>query len=252
LACDRLQEFVLDYQPIFSLTTGQLTGFEALIRWHHPQRGLVSPADFIPLAEDTGLIIPLGRWILQTACEQIRRLLDQKSTVPPFTISVNLASQQLQDPQFLSELDRLLALTQIKGEYLKLELTESMLMDHADATIEMLQQIRDRNIQLSLDDFGTGYSSLSYLHRFPLDTLKIDRSFVSRMQTSHEDFEIIRTIITLAHTLDMTVVAEGIESMEQKQQLADLGCDLGQGYFFSKPLAADIMALSFAASQIEA
>jgi diguanylate cyclase (GGDEF)-like protein/PAS domain S-box-containing protein len=250
LACDRPQEFTLDYQPILSLTTGHLMGFEALIRWHHPQRGLVSPADFIPLAEDTGLIVPLGRWVLQTACEQIRHLLDQNPAVPPFTISVNLASQQLQDPQFLFELDRLLAITQIEGEYLKLELTESMLMDHADATIEMLQRIRDRNIQLSLDDFGTGYSSLSYLHRFPLDTLKIDRSFVSRMQTSHEDFEIIRTIITLAHTLNMTVVAEGIESMEQKQQLAELGCDLGQGYFFSKPLAADIMALSFAAHQI--
>lgn len=247
LACDHPQDFVLHYQPIIALTTGQLTGFEALIRWQHHHRGLVSPAEFIPVAEDTGLIVPLGRWILQAACEQIRYLLDQYPTLPPFSISVNLASQQLKDPQFLEDLDRILDLTEVDGRYLKLELTESMLMDHADATIEMLQRIRERNIQLSLDDFGTGYSSLSYLHRFPLDTLKIDRSFISRMQTSPEDFEIIRTIITLAHTLGMNVVAEGIESIEQKDQLALLSCDEGQGYLFSKPLSADIMALQLVA-----
>ncbi|PZD75004.1 putative signaling protein [Acaryochloris thomasi RCC1774] len=259
LACDGLRvadsqgqstvssEFRLQYQPIVSLTTDQPTSFEALVRWQHPQRGLVSPADFIPLAEDTGLIVPLGHWVLLTACRQIRCLLDQYPELPPFSVSVNLASQQLQDPRFLEDLDHILTLTQIEGRYLKLELTESMLMDHADATIDMLKQIRDRNIQLSLDDFGTGYSSLSYLHRFPLDTLKIDRSFVSRMQTSPEDFEIIRTIITLAHTLGMNVVAEGIESIEQKNQLAALSCDQGQGYLFSKPLTADAMALQFAA-----
>ncbi len=247
LACDHPKDFILHYQPIIALTTGQLTGFEALIRWQHPHRGLVSPGEFIPVAEDTGLIVPLGRWILQAACEQIRYLLDQYPDLPFFSISVNLASQQLKDPRFLEDLDRILGLTQIDGRYLKLELTESMLMDHADATIEMLQRIRERNIQLSLDDFGTGYSSLSYLHRFPLDTLKIDRSFISRMQTSPEDFEIIRTIITLAHTLGMNVVAEGIESVEQKDQLSLLSCDEGQGYLFSKPLAADKMAFQLAA-----
>ncbi len=245
LACENIQDFVLHYQPIISLRTGKLTGFEALIRWNHPHKGLVSPADFIPIAEDTGLIVPLGRWVVQAACQQIRALCDQYPKIPHFSISVNLASQQLEDPEFVTDLDQILALTQIEGNYLKLELTESMLMDHADATIERLEQIRNRNIQLSLDDFGTGYSSLSYLNRFPLDTIKIDRSFVSRMQTSHEDLEIIRTIITLAHTLDMDVVAEGIESIEQKQQLSDLGCDQGQGYLFSHPLAADHIASSF-------
>lgn len=260
LACDGLRgvdpqgqdvvssDFRLQYQPLVSLATGDLTGFEALVRWQHPQHGLVSPAEFIPLAEDTGLIVPLGHWVLKAACQQIRHLLDQYPDLPPFSVSVNLASQQLQDPNFLEDLDLILTFAQIEGRYLKLELTESMLMDHADATIEMLQQIRDRNIQLSLDDFGTGYSSLSYLHRFPLDTLKIDRSFVSRMQTSPEDFEIIRTIITLAHTLGMNVVAEGIESLEQKDQLTALNCDQGQGFFFSKPLTAESMALRFAAS----
>lgn len=244
LACDHTQDFVLHYQPIISLKTGSLTGFEALIRWQHPQRGWISPAEFIPIAEDTGLIVPLGRWVLQAACRQIRQLLDRYPDAPTFSVSVNLASQQLQDPQFIQDLDQALASSQIEGQYLKLELTERMLMDHADATINRLQQIRDRNIQLSLDDFGTGYSSLSYLHRFPLDTLKIDRSFVSRMHTSTEDFEIIRTIVTLAHTLGMSVVAEGIESQEQQQQLTELGCDQGQGYLFSPPIAAEVMAQS--------
>jgi diguanylate cyclase (GGDEF)-like protein/PAS domain S-box-containing protein len=235
LALDR-QEFCLHYQPIISLKNGQLVGFEALIRWNHPTLGFIPPADFIPVAEDIGLIVPIGTWVLREACHQLQQWQDLFPRAVALKVNVNLASRQLQAPDLLEQIDRALADSGLSSQFLHLEITESMLMSHTDAVINTLRAIRDRRIQLNLDDFGTGYSSLSYLHRFPLDTLKIDQSFVSRMESNNEDFEIVRTIISLAHILGMTVVAEGIERSAQARQLIRLGCDQGQGYLFSEPL----------------
>ena len=241
LAFER-QEFCLYYQPIISLVTGKLASFEALVRWRHPQRGLISPAKFIPVAEDTGLIVLLGEWILREACRQMRAWQTQFPTLAPLKMSVNLAVQQIKEPKLLNQIDRILAETGLDGSYLKLEITESMLMEDVEETINMLLQIRARKIQVSIDDFGQGYSSLSYLHRFPIDTLKIDRSFVSCMNSDRENFEIVRTISTLAHTLGMDVIAEGVETPEQFARLRTLGCEFGQGYFFSKPLNCELAA----------
>lgn len=211
LAFER-QEFCLYYQPIISLVTGRLTGFEALVRWRHPQQGLISPAKFIPVAEDTGLIVLLGEWVLREACRQMNAWQTQLPTLAPLKMSVNLAVQQIKESNFIKQIDQILAETGVDGSYLKLEITESMLMEDVQETINTLLQIRARKIQLSIDDFGQGYSSLSYLHRFPVDTLKIDRSFVSQMNSDDENFEIVRTITTLAHTLGMDVIAEGVET----------------------------------------
>lgn len=242
LALER-QEFCLHYQPIVSLITGKLTGFEALVRWQHPTLGFISPAKFIPVAEDTGLIVRLGEWVLREACRQMRAW-QTRFSITPLTISVNLAALQIKEPFLINQIARILAETNLNGSSLKLEITESMLMDDIQATINTLNQIRAMNIQLSIDDFGTGYSSLSYLHRFPVNTLKIDRSFVSRMNSDHENFEIVGTIITLAHALGMNVTAEGVETSEQSAQLRTLGCEFGQGYFFSKPLnSASVAAI---------
>ncbi len=229
-------EFVLHYQPIISLKTGRLAGFEALVRWQHPVDGLISPGEFIALSEDTGMIVPLGAWVLREACQQMRIWQDRYPAAAALRISVNLASKQLQEPGFSQRVDNILQETGLRGEDLRLELTESMLMERTEETIQVLQKLRDRNIQLSIDDFGTGYSSLSYLHRFPVTTLKIDRSFIGKMNHDTENFEIVRTVMTLAHTLSMEVVAEGVETLEQSSQLRDLGCEYGQGYFFSPPL----------------
>ncbi len=230
------EEFLLHYQPIISLTTGKLSGFEALVRWEHPEQGFVSPGEFIPLAEDTGLIVPLGEWVLREACTQMRQWQLQYPDARNLKISVNLAGKQLQEVDLLDTIDGILAETQLAGEMLRLEITESMLMERTEEIIQVMQRLRDRRIQLSIDDFGTGYSSLSYLHRFPVTTLKIDRTFVSNMSSDPENFEIVRTVITLAHTLSMEVVAEGVETTEQSIQLKGLGCELSQGYLFSKPL----------------
>ncbi|MBE9168638.1 EAL domain-containing protein [Pleurocapsales cyanobacterium LEGE 06147] len=238
LACRR-GEFLLHYQPIVSLLTGELLGFEALLRWQHPEKGLILPAQFIDVAEDTGLIIPIGEWVLRVACHQLRTWQLQFPSVPrvaSLKMSVNLASQQLKEPQFAQKLDRILQETGLDGNCLKLEFTESMLIDSGEATQKILSQIRNKGIQLGIDDFGKGYSSLSYLHRFPINTLKIDRSFVSQMNIDRENFEIVRTIITLAHTLGMDAIAEGVEDIEQFTQLQQLGCEFAQGYLFSKPL----------------
>lgn len=231
------QEFVLHYQPLIALETGQLVGFEALVRWHHPHQGLIPPSDFIPLAEETGCIIPLGAWVLREACQQLHHWQCLFPEQAGLTISVNLAAQQLQDPRFIERVDSILAEIGMDSRCLKLELTESMLIDDAETMLQTLKAIRGRNIQLSIDDFGTGYSSLSYLPRFPIDALKIDRSFISRMTLDAENFEIVRSIATLAHSLGMDLVAEGIESPEVVTLLKTLGCELGQGYLFSKPLA---------------
>jgi diguanylate cyclase (GGDEF)-like protein/PAS domain S-box-containing protein len=237
LAVER-DEFILHYQPIFCLKTKQLAGFEALLRWQHPEQGLVSPLEFIAIAEETGLIVPIGEWVLQSACQQFH---DWQTRIPQaahLKLSVNLASKQIESSNLLTTLDQILLETGIEAGSLKLEITESMLMDQGEATLALLSQIRSRQILLSIDDFGTGYSSLSYLRRFPINTLKVDRSFVGLMNLDTENFEIVRTIITLAHTLGMDVVAEGIETSEQFEQLQALGCGFGQGFFFSKALAS--------------
>lgn len=234
-AVDR-QELVLYYQPIIDLTTGDLSDVEVLVRWQHPERGLVMPSDFIPLAEETGLIVEIGQWVLQEACQTLRAYQQKFASATELKFSVNLSSEQLQDPNFIQIVDQVLSQSELDGQYLKLELTESMLMSHEEKHIKTLQQLRDRNITISLDDFGTGYSSLSYLYRFPLDTLKIDQSFVSRMISEPKDAEIVNTIISLARTLNMDVIAEGIETEDEALHLKKLGCERGQGYWFSPPM----------------
>jgi diguanylate cyclase (GGDEF)-like protein len=230
------QEFVLYYQPIVSLETFRLIGFEALLRWQHPQTGLIAPGDFIAIAEDTGLIIPIGEWVLQKACQQLRTWQSKFSLAASLHISVNLSSKQIKQVDFVEKLPQILADTGLNGENLRLELTETMLMDRGEKTIELLHQIKQQQVQLSIDDFGTGYSSLSYLHRFPVDTLKIDRSFVNLINAEGHNCEIVKTIITLAHSLKMKAIAEGVETPSQVTHLKNLGCDAAQGYFFSKPL----------------
>ena len=235
LALER-NEFKLCYQPIIDLTNGQMTNVEALIRWQHPTKGFISPNHFVPVAEDTGLIVPIGAWVLRTACQQLSVLKQECPQANNLKVSVNLACKQLQEGNFIQLLDEALDTFQLTGHSLRLEITESTLMDSSEQMIDILHQLRIRNIQISLDDFGTGYSSLSYLPKLPLDTLKIDQSFVRSMGVEPEDLEIVRTIITLAHTLNMNVIAEGIETSSNVQQLIALGCDLGQGYYFSKPM----------------
>ena len=240
------QEFVLYYQPIVCLQTGQIKSVEALIRWKHPVRGLVSPIEFIPVAEDTGLIIPIGEWVLQEVCKQMRSWQAQFSEALPFSISINIASKQFQEHNFIDVLDRILISTGINPVYLQLEITESMLMKQDSKMLNKMSQLRSRKISLSIDDFGTGYSSLAYLRNFPINRLKVDRSFISQMHVSSETFEIVRTIITLAHTLGMDVVAEGLETSEQKVLLQSLGCELAQGYLFDKPLDAQTLTAKLA------
>jgi diguanylate cyclase (GGDEF)-like protein len=235
-ALDR-QEFLLNYQPIVALETGTLIGFEALVRWQHPVKGFISPLDFITISEETGFIIPLGEWVLREACHQLRIWHQKFPEQSGLIISVNLSSKQLREPRLIERIDAILAETGLDGRFLKLELTESMLVDDIEVVLQTLDQIRDRDIQLSIDDFGTGYSSLSYLPRFPINTLKIDRSFISRMTEDGENLEIVRAIITLAQSIAIDVIAEGIETPEQVNLLRLLGCDFGQGYWFAKPLA---------------
>jgi len=230
-------EFVLHYQPIVSLETGRLAGFEALVRWQHPEAGFISPGEFIPVAEETGLIIPIGRWVLQEACRQMS-IWQTELSAEELTISVNLSSRQFTQPDFIEQVAAILSQSGLPPRCLKLEITESMVMENIETTVGMLTQLRGLGVELSIDDFGTGYSSLSYLHRFPINTLKIDRSFVTRMTDNTENGEIVRTIITLARSLEMNVVAEGVETPMQLAQLRSLDCDYGQGYLFSRPVSA--------------
>lgn len=237
LALDR-KEFILHYQPIICLKTEQIIGFESLIRWHHPERGLISPADFIPVAEESGLIVPIGRWVLKEACQQMYSWQQQFPEISDFKISVNLASKQFQEKQFITTLDQILSEVGLASSSLELEITESVLMDQGETTLNLLSQLKSRQISLSIDDFGTGYSSLGYLRRFPINRLKIDRSFVNQMTMDSENFEIVRIIISLAHTLGMDVVAEGVETTEQHNLLKSLECNFAQGYLFCRPLDA--------------
>ena len=230
------KEFLVYYQPLVSMKNGQPVGFEALVRWQHPTRGMVSPAEFIPAAEETGLIVPLGEWVLRTACEQMSKWQQRFPASPPLTISVNLSSKQLTMPDLPFKVARILEETGLKANSLKLEITESVIMEQTEAANASLAQLRELGIELQLDDFGTGYSSLGYLQTLPVGAIKIDRSFIRYIEGSPEHIEIVRTIVMLARNLSMKVVAEGIETPEQEKLLRSLGCDYGQGYLFAKPL----------------
>ena len=237
LAVER-KEFMVYYQSIVDLETFKISGFEALIRWNHPEKGFISPANFIPLAEETGLIVEIGEWVLREACQQMERWQKIFPSDPPLFVSVNLSSKQFIQSDLIDRVAQIIQETKINPEGLKLEITESAVMDDVDSATEMLKKLRALGIKLSIDDFGTGYSSLSYLHRFPIDTLKVDRSFVVNMSEDSENVEIVRTIVSLAQNLGMNVIAEGVETKEQLAALRKLGCENGQGYLFSKPVAA--------------
>ena len=226
------QEFAIHYQPIVNLNTEKIVGFEALLRWHHPERGWISPAEFIASAEETGLIVPIGSWVLNQACYQLQQWKNDHD----LKISVNFSAKQFAQPDLIQQVDAVLAKTQIQPQHLNFEITESALMDNAEMAAITLQKIKARNINIVIDDFGTGYSSLSYLHRFPVSTVKIDRSFVQRMGEDPKDKGLVESIVNLTHNLNMSVVAEGIETSEQAEQLRVWNCEFGQGYFFSKPL----------------
>lgn len=243
LAIER-KEFLLYYQPIISLQSGKLAGFEALIRWQHPEKGFIPPVEFIPIAEDTGSILAIGDWVLNEACGQLSAWQQQFSSMPEIAswkMSVNLVSQQLQEPQFIQKLDQMLLETGLDSSCLRLEITERVLVDSEESTQNTLAEIKRRKIKLSIDDFGTGYSSLSYLHRLPIDNLKIDRSFVDGINSDTENFEIVKTIITLAHNLGMDAIAEGVETSAQVNRLEALGCEFAQGYLFAKPLETRVI-----------
>ncbi|MEG4118328.1 EAL domain-containing protein [Microcoleus sp. N9_B4] len=231
-----LQQFYLNYQPIVSFTTGQIVGFEALVRWRHPSRGLVSPSEFIPVAERTGLIVALGEWVLSEAVACLSQWKLQFPDYLPLNMSVNLSGIQLFAPNLLPLLDSLLRVHNLKGEFLKLEITESVLMENASAAAGVLELLKARKIKVCLDDFGTGYSNLSYLQLLPIDTLKIDRSFVCCMEEGGKNLALVGAILNLASSLELEVIAEGVETEEQLIMLRSLGCNSYQGYFFSRPL----------------
>lgn len=231
------REFELYYQPIVSLKTGRIDGFEALVRWVSPTRGFISPGDFIPIAEETGLIVPMGKWILLAACEQMQQWREQFTHAESMMMSVNLSSRQFAQADLIAQIQEALIITELDAANLKLEITESMVMDDVENTIVLLHRLKELGLKISMDDFGTGFSSFSYLHRFPTDTLKIDRSFVSNMSQGQKNREIVSTIVILAHKLGMDVIAEGIETQSEREIIQGFGCEYGQGYFFAKPLS---------------
>jgi diguanylate cyclase (GGDEF)-like protein len=233
------EEFRNFYQPIVDLASGEIVGFEALLRWQHPTRGLLGPEEFIPVAEETGLIRELGWWNLREACRQISEWRAALAAHSHLTISVNLSAKQFLQPNLVEDIRKFLRELALAPEALKLEITESTVMADPAAAVEMLQQIKSLGIRLAIDDFGTGYSSLSYLHRFPLDTLKIDRSFISGMGEEGEGMEIARTILPMANNLRLDVVAEGVETIQQVAMLKKLHCKYAQGFYFSRPLSAE-------------
>jgi EAL domain-containing protein (putative c-di-GMP-specific phosphodiesterase class I) len=230
-------EFELHYQPVVRLDGHEILGVEALLRWHHPVRGPVSPVQFIPLAEDTGLIIPLGRWVLETACSEGVRLHRELQRAEPLAMSVNLSVRQLQSESIVDDVRAALEKTGFPASALVLEITESVMMADTEFAVQRLLDLKALGVRLAMDDFGTGYSSLSYLSRFPVDILKMDRSFVG----SGENVALQSAIIALGASLSLDVVAEGIELPEQERSLQDLGCELGQGFLFARPMAAEAL-----------
>jgi diguanylate cyclase (GGDEF)-like protein/PAS domain S-box-containing protein len=232
-------EFRLFYQPIVTLETGILAGFESLVRWDHPTRGFISPAEFIPIAEDTGLIIPIGEWVLRESCHQLRswQMISDRSA--DLWVSVNVSSKQFVQFDLVTLVASALEETGLKPRCLKLEITESTMVENIEYVASVMEKLKQTGVKLSIDDFGTGFSSLSILHRFPLDSLKIDRSFVSQIKDAETPVEIVKTIVNLSNSLGLEIIAEGVETIEQLSQLRQLGCKYGQGYCFATPLAAD-------------
>ena len=234
-------ELLLHYQPVIDISSGELTGMEVLLRWQHPDRGLISPVKFIPLAEDTGLIVPIGEWVLVSACEQLKSWQNQGYDVP--SLAINLSAKQFRKNTLAATISRILQASGVEARYITLEITESVFMENTDEVAEMLRTLSGMGLAISIDDFGTGYSSLSYLKRFPINTLKIDRSFVMDIVTDPDDAAIVTAIIAMAHSLKMKVIAEGVETAEQLAFLHQQQCGQYQGYYFSKPLpASEIVA----------
>jgi PAS domain S-box-containing protein len=233
------EEFRVHYQPIVSLKTGTIAGFEALLRWERPGVGIVGPGQFIAVTEEMGLIVPIGVWAFRTACEQARRWHVEHTQEQPLTMSVNISGRQFAQSDLVAQLEKILRDTQVEPTAIKLEITESVTMGDAERTIKVIKELKKLGLRISIDDFGTGFSSLSYLRRFPIDTLKIDRSFVTRLDTNSESREIVRTIIALARTLGMDIIAEGTERLEEVSFLRNLGSDYAQGYFFSRPVDSE-------------
>jgi EAL domain-containing protein (putative c-di-GMP-specific phosphodiesterase class I) len=227
-------EFSLEFQPLVRLQDDKIIAFEALLRWHHPTRGLVAPDQFISVAEDNGLIIPIGEWVLREACTQAKLL--QNEGLDPVKVCVNLSVQQFRDPHLLTIVKNTLSEIGLEAKWLELEITESMLMDNADEVIRKLHELKSLGLSLAIDDFGTGYSSLSYLKSLPIDIVKVDRSFVRDIPNDQNDVEITAAVIAMAHKLKLKVVAEGVETEQQKTFLRNNACNYAQGFFFSQPL----------------
>ncbi len=230
------QEFLVYYQPRMDIQTGKIIGTEALVRWKHPERGLVNPSEFIPLAEETGIIIPMGEWILKTACEQSKSWQGLSSLHTNIVVSVNLSGQQFRQESLIKVVEKILNDSSLNPECLELEITESVIMKNAQTTVTMLHKLKNMGVKLSMDDFGTGYSSFSYLKQFPLDIIKIDRSFIKNITEDKNEAAIVKAIIVMAHTLQLKVIAEGVETEQQMEFLREQGCDEIQGYLLSIPL----------------
>ena len=240
-------ELVAMYQPTVDVASGRIIGAEALVRWQHPTRGLIHPAEFIAIAEETGLIVPIGRWVLQQACRDGRRWQESNPSHAGLSVAVNISARQLQDAQLIHDVASILAECRLEPSALTLEITESVAMQNTEATIARLQALKGLGVRLAIDDFGTGYSSLSYLQRFPIDILKIDRAFVKGIAENADDEALARTIVQLARTLRLSTIAEGIETVEQLERLRELGCEHGQGYYFARPMPPEQLAEMLAA-----
>jgi EAL domain-containing protein (putative c-di-GMP-specific phosphodiesterase class I) len=230
------QEFVLNYQPILGLKASDLIGFEALIRWNHPTRGQLLPAEFISVAEETGLILPIGEWVLREACKQTRRWQEAFSSQISLAINVNISSKQLADATFIDQLLLVLKETGLNPSHLRLEITESVLIDNQVEANGLFEKLSALGIQLEVDDFGTGYSALNYIQNFPIHTIKIDKSFVEAIGLTEKNLGLVQTIVLMAHELGMDAIAEGVETNDQLQTLKQMGCNYGQGFLISRPL----------------